>query len=262
MRATAVSSRGRVAPAPRARHAGRAGGARDADATLDDVELIGVTDRARADRRAARRRRRREIDRVGAAAAARSRRSPARPRGFALPRARSARAALPLPARERRSHAAARRAGARRPPRVLGTTLDDAAGEAFDKGARLLGLGYPGGAEIDRHRARGRRKRVRLPRRARPGPRLLLLRVSRRRFSTPCANCPPASWSGDAPISPPATSARSSARSSNGRSRRPGEIGCDQGRGRRRRRRELRAPRRAARAQCPPRSRSAPTTPP
>jgi N6-L-threonylcarbamoyladenine synthase len=34
--------------------------------------------------------------------------------------------------------------------RTLGTTLDDAAGEAFDKGARLLGLGYPGGAEIDR----------------------------------------------------------------------------------------------------------------
>ena len=34
--------------------------------------------------------------------------------------------------------------------RRLGTTLDDAAGEAFDKGARLLGLGYPGGAEIDR----------------------------------------------------------------------------------------------------------------
>jgi N6-L-threonylcarbamoyladenine synthase len=34
--------------------------------------------------------------------------------------------------------------------RPLGTTLDDAAGEAFDKGARLLGLGYPGGAEIDR----------------------------------------------------------------------------------------------------------------
>ena len=34
--------------------------------------------------------------------------------------------------------------------RVLGTSLDDAAGEAFDKGARLLGLGYPGGAAIDR----------------------------------------------------------------------------------------------------------------
>ena len=33
---------------------------------------------------------------------------------------------------------------------LLGSTLDDAAGEAFDKGARLLGLGYPGGGEIDR----------------------------------------------------------------------------------------------------------------
>ena len=33
---------------------------------------------------------------------------------------------------------------------VLGSTIDDAAGEAFDKGARLLGLGYPGGAELDR----------------------------------------------------------------------------------------------------------------
>jgi len=33
---------------------------------------------------------------------------------------------------------------------VLGTTIDDAAGEAFDKGARMLGLGYPGGVEIDR----------------------------------------------------------------------------------------------------------------
>jgi N6-L-threonylcarbamoyladenine synthase len=33
---------------------------------------------------------------------------------------------------------------------VLGGTLDDAAGEAFDKGARLLGLGYPGGAALDR----------------------------------------------------------------------------------------------------------------
>jgi N6-L-threonylcarbamoyladenine synthase len=38
---------------------------------------------------------------------------------------------------------------------VVGTTLDDAAGEAFDKGARLLGLGYPGGAEIDRLSAEG-----------------------------------------------------------------------------------------------------------
>jgi len=33
---------------------------------------------------------------------------------------------------------------------VIGQTLDDAAGEAFDKGARLLGLGYPGGPALDR----------------------------------------------------------------------------------------------------------------
>ena len=38
---------------------------------------------------------------------------------------------------------------------VLGTTFDDAAGEAFDKGARLLGLGYPGGAAIDKLSTRG-----------------------------------------------------------------------------------------------------------
>jgi len=34
--------------------------------------------------------------------------------------------------------------------RVVGQTVDDAAGEAFDKGARLLGLGYPGGAALER----------------------------------------------------------------------------------------------------------------
>lgn len=33
---------------------------------------------------------------------------------------------------------------------ILGRTLDDAAGEAFDKGARLLGLGYPGGPALER----------------------------------------------------------------------------------------------------------------
>jgi tRNA N6-adenosine threonylcarbamoyltransferase len=38
---------------------------------------------------------------------------------------------------------------------LLGSTLDDAAGEAFDKGARLLGLGYPGGREIDRLAQKG-----------------------------------------------------------------------------------------------------------
>jgi N6-L-threonylcarbamoyladenine synthase len=38
----------------------------------------------------------------------------------------------------------------RSPPQVLARTLDDAAGEAFDKGARMLGLGYPGGAALER----------------------------------------------------------------------------------------------------------------
>jgi tRNA N6-adenosine threonylcarbamoyltransferase len=37
----------------------------------------------------------------------------------------------------------------------LGTTLDDALGEAFDKAAKLLGLGYPGGPEVERHALRG-----------------------------------------------------------------------------------------------------------
>jgi N6-L-threonylcarbamoyladenine synthase len=45
----------------------------------------------------------------------------------------------------------------------LGTTIDDAAGEAFDKGARLLGLGYPGGAEIDRLARAGDPEAYRFP---------------------------------------------------------------------------------------------------
>jgi len=46
----------------------------------------------------------------------------------------------------------------------LGTTVDDAAGEAFDKGAKLLGLGYPGGPAIERAAASGSAGRVDLPR--------------------------------------------------------------------------------------------------
>ena len=52
---------------------------------------------------------------------------------------------------------------------VLGTSIDDAAGEAFDKGARLLGLGYPGGREIDRLAARATPRRSRSPSRASTG---------------------------------------------------------------------------------------------
>jgi len=47
---------------------------------------------------------------------------------------------------------------------LLGQTIDDAAGEAFDKGANLLGLGYPGGPAIDRASRSGNRKAVRFPR--------------------------------------------------------------------------------------------------
>ena len=47
---------------------------------------------------------------------------------------------------------------------VLGTTRDDAAGEAFDKTARILGLEYPGGAAIDRLSKQGDPKKYKLPR--------------------------------------------------------------------------------------------------
>ena len=46
----------------------------------------------------------------------------------------------------------------------LGTTIDDAAGEAFDKTAKLLGLGYPGGPKIERAAVTGDPKRFALPR--------------------------------------------------------------------------------------------------
>lgn len=48
--------------------------------------------------------------------------------------------------------------------RLIGQTIDDAAGEAFDKGANLLGLGYPGGPAIDRAASKGNPKAHRFPR--------------------------------------------------------------------------------------------------
>jgi len=48
--------------------------------------------------------------------------------------------------------------------RRLGTTIDDALGEAFDKTAKILGLGYPGGPAVERLAAEGDAKAVRLPR--------------------------------------------------------------------------------------------------
>jgi N6-L-threonylcarbamoyladenine synthase len=46
----------------------------------------------------------------------------------------------------------------------LGTTMDDAIGEAFDKTAKLLGLGYPGGPQVEREALRGNPTRFALPR--------------------------------------------------------------------------------------------------
>ena len=48
--------------------------------------------------------------------------------------------------------------------KILGTTRDDAAGEAFDKLARLVGLSYPGGAALEKEAAKGRSGTVSLPR--------------------------------------------------------------------------------------------------
>ena len=47
---------------------------------------------------------------------------------------------------------------------LLGSTIDDAAGEAFDKGAKLLGLGYPGGPAIQKAARSGNSAAVRFPR--------------------------------------------------------------------------------------------------
>ena len=54
--------------------------------------------------------------------------------------------------------------------RELGATLDDAAGEAFDKIARYLGLGFPGGPAIDRAARDGRRDAYAFPRPMRDNP--------------------------------------------------------------------------------------------
>ncbi len=53
---------------------------------------------------------------------------------------------------------------------AVGRTVDDAAGEAFDKAAKVLGLGYPGGPEIDRLAASGRADAIDFPRGEGPGP--------------------------------------------------------------------------------------------
>ena len=53
--------------------------------------------------------------------------------------------------------------------RVIGETMDDAAGEAFDKTAKLLGLSYPGGPLIDQHAQKGNADRFHFPEPQIPG---------------------------------------------------------------------------------------------
>ena len=64
--------------------------------------------------------------------------------------------------------------------KVLGETLDDAAGEAFDKTAKLLGLGYPGGPVLARAAEKGDPDKYRFPRPMtdRPGLELSLIHIS------------------------------------------------------------------------------------
>lgn len=66
---------------------------------------------------------------------------------------------------------------------LAGTTLDDAAGEAFDKAAKLLDLGYPGGPVIERLAKNGDRNAVRFPRSLTPSPGHRLAPENRFHFS-------------------------------------------------------------------------------
>ena len=166
--------RDRVAPPPRARLAGRARGARLAGAALDDLDRIAVT---------------RGPGLIGALLV-----------GLAAAKGLAWGRGLPLvPVDHLHGHVASLylQPTDLEPPflcllasgghtllldvqdrsgfRVIGTTLDDAAGEAFDKGARLLGLGYPGGAEIDRVARDGDPTAYDFPVARVPGPRLLVL---------------------------------------------------------------------------------------
>ena len=75
--------------------------------------------------------------------------------------------------------------------RVLGQTVDDAAGEAFDKVARFLGLGYPGGPAIDRLAAEGDPAAIAFPRpMLDDGRRLLVLGAEDRGRAATCVRIP------------------------------------------------------------------------
>ena len=135
--------------------------------------------------------------------------------------------------------------------RVLGTTLDDAAGEAFDKGARLLGLGYPGGREIDLLAREGDPTAYDFPVARVPGPRLLVLGAE---DGAPLRDPRPRSGGARSPAGRPRRVVPAGDRPG---ARRPCPGGREadrrrEDRGRRRRRGELRAPRIAPRRRARP----------
>ena len=198
--------------------------------------------------------------RLGAAAAARAGRPPARPRRLALPRSPTPLEPPFLCLLASGGHTLlARRARSTARFASLGTTLDDAAGEAFDKGARLLGLGYPGGAEIDRLAREGDPEAFDFPVARVPGldfsfsglKTALLYAVrdlARDELEARRADLAATLPAGDRP-----RARRADAEAAE-------QTGRRADRGRRRRRRELRAPRGARRTPRSRRSRSAPTT--
>ena len=95
--------------------------------------------------------------------------------------------------------------------RVAAKTMDDAAGEAFDKGARLLGLGYPGGRELDELAARGDPGFARFPRAVPARPRLQLQRPQDGPAVRPQGHARRRRSRRTAPTSPPRTRRPSSA---------------------------------------------------
>ena len=121
-----------------------------AGARLDDVDLVAVTQGPGLVGALLVGRRDRQGPGRGAAAAARAGRPPAGPRRRHLPRAGRRWEPPFLCLLASGGHTLLARVTEPGGVRVLGRTLDDAAGEAFDKGARLLGLPYPGRAGASR----------------------------------------------------------------------------------------------------------------
>ena len=222
MPATGEWSGDRLAAPSRARDAGRAGSARRGGSDARRGRAGRSDDRPGPRGGVARGPLRGEGARVGAAAPARPRRPPRGPRrSLYIEPDRSS--PLRVPARER-GHTLLLAVHEQGSSHRLGTTLDDAAGEAFDKGARLLGLGYPGGAEIDRLAREGDPEAFAFP----------VARVQGLDFSFSGLKTAllyavrdlgrPRPRAGE-PIWPPRTSARSCARSSAVSTRRPSRPG-------------------------------------